>query len=96
MQPGFLNILQEIILISCPYNAPKKPGKVCRRINVPFNSAQFRKFCTDNDIEQSFSSSTHTQSNGMAESAVKINKNIWLKSSRTTGGFLPFLSFEVV
>ena len=47
--------------------------------NVPFNSASFKKFASDWDVKVTFSSPRYAQSNGMAESGVKIVKTILKK-----------------
>ena len=45
-----------------------------------FVSEEYRKFTTDWDIEHVTSSPRHSQSNGKAESAVKIAKNLVKKA----------------
>lgn len=44
--------------------------------NSPFKSEKFRQFCTQMDIYHDTSSPRHPQSNGQAESAVKVAKRI--------------------
>lgn len=50
----------------------------------PFQSAKFKSFLYDWDIEHIVTSPYHSQSNGQAESSVKIVKNI-LKKCKETG-----------
>ena len=48
--------------------------------NNPFNSWEFKKFAKEWDIEPSFISPYHSQSNGMVEKAVGIIKNLFKKA----------------
>ena len=58
--------------------------------NVPFNSYLFKKFSAEWDIRITFSSPRYPQSNGLAESGVKIIKNILRKSH--DAGHDPFVA----
>jgi hypothetical protein len=49
--------------------------------NVPFNSQMFYEFSRKYGFQVTFSSPTYSQSNGMAESGVKVAKNILKKCS---------------
>lgn len=55
--------------------------------NMPFNSDEFVKYAKACDFELNFSSPTYSQSNGMAESGVKIAKKL-LKKSKEEGSSL--------
>ena len=48
--------------------------------NVPFNSAEFRRFAQQYDFKTTMSSPHYAQSNGKAESAVKTCKNLMKKA----------------
>ena len=58
--------------------------------NIPFNSYLFKKFCAEWDMQITFSSPRYPQSNGLAESGVKIVKNILSKSQ--DAGHDPFVA----
>lgn len=53
-----------------------------RSDNVPFNSYQFTKFANECNFKVKFSSPNYPQSNGLAEKAVSIAKNILKKNLR--------------
>lgn len=69
-------IIVELLKIFMCFGMPQ----ACVADNVPFNSAEFKNFCKERDIECIFSSPYHSQSNGMAESGVKIVKKILKKA----------------
>lgn len=54
---------------------------------LPFNSYYFRKFANEFDIELIFSSPHYPQSNGLAEKAVGIVKNMMKKCLETGSDF---------
>ncbi|XP_052752398.1 uncharacterized protein K02A2.6-like [Galleria mellonella] len=56
------------------------PLKLFTDNGPPFDSMEFKEFCTNWDISHSTSSPNFPQSNGQVESAVKIVKNILRKS----------------
>lgn len=60
--------------------------------NSPFNSKEIRHFCTSYKIEWIYSSPNYPKSNGMAEKAVAISKNIIKKSQDLKSDFLDLLS----
>jgi len=48
--------------------------------NVPFGSSEFRKFCNEYSIELNTSSPNYLQSNGLADRAVQITKQMLQKA----------------
>lgn len=71
------------------------PKTVCCD-NMPFNSYDFKKFAREWDFQCSYSSPKYPRSNGMAERAVQIAKNILRKCERDiTVGLLEYRSTPV-
>ena len=61
-------VVQELKVIFARHGIPQE----LVADNVPFNSASFKNFATEWDFKVTFSSPRYAQSNGMAESGVKI------------------------
>jgi hypothetical protein len=56
------------------------PEKLFSDGGPPFNSVEFREFCSVWEIKHELSSPTHAKSNGKAESGVKTIKNLFKKA----------------
>lgn len=69
------------------------PKQICSD-NMPFNSYEFIQFSKDWDIECIYSSPRYPKSNGMAERAVQIAKNILKKSSNESEVFIALLEYR--
>lgn len=59
--------------------------------NMPFTSHEFKKFCSENDIELVTSSPRYPQSNGFAERAVQTAKRIIIKAKESNSEWWPAL-----
>lgn len=69
------------------------PKQICSD-NMPFNSYEFIMFSKEWDIECIYSSPRYPKSNGMAERAVQIAKNILNKSNNESEAFVALLEYR--
>lgn len=81
-----MEVIEKLKCIFVRYGIPRY--LICD--NNPFNSFEFQKFATDWDFEHNFSSPRFPQSNGMAEKAVGIVKNIFRKTNDINVGLMEY------
>lgn len=81
-----MEVIGKLKCIFARYGVPKY--LICD--NNPFNSFKVRKFAKDWDFEHKFSSPRFPQSNGMAERAVGIVKNILRKTNDINVGLMEY------
>lgn len=91
------NMLAETIINCCKHNFARHgiPRMVITDNGTHFNNKLFQKFSADWEFQYSTSSPYHAQSNGKAESAIKIAKNIVKKAKDSkTDVYLALLNWR--